>query len=296
MYPFSFTPNQQESNTVDNVDPKTMRPLETQIEYSTMRIEQVSSTPVISVDKNCNVTVELDGIIAYMDNTEVNNFTVRMPQALYETYPESITFIKTPQPHTQTKPQFDKTVEINKIIDVMRHLGVSVLEVPERNLKFVMTPNNISCETLDRPEPSDQDMLVKLFEMQSKLNDYTFKKMNICPAQIEYPTLTMKDLQTQAQNGTDNSANGDVNIWLNKYLWALMTECEEVKAELLTKWWSVKEINIPNIQKEVVDTLHFFISMAITSGFDAPSLVQAYMEKNAENFRRLDSGYAPSNS
>jgi hypothetical protein len=188
------------------------------------------------------------------------------------------------------------TIDAGKVAEFMRHVGCTVLEVPERNLKFVKTATYISCETLDRPEPSDQDMLVQLFKMQAKLNDYTFKKMHISSAHPDHCSLTMEHLQTQARVGTDNSPNGDVNIWLNKYLWALMTECEEVKEELLTKWWSVKEINIPNIQKEVVDTLHFFISMAITSGFDAPSLVQAYMEKNAENFRRLDSGYAPSNS
>lgn len=188
------------------------------------------------------------------------------------------------------------TIDANKVADVMRHIGCTVLEVPERNIKFVLTSTNMSVEEITQPkDPAPTDLLVKLFEMQAKLNDYTFKKMDISPSQCEHP-LTMNHLQTQAQRGTDNSANGDVNTWLNKYLWALMTECEEVKAELLTKWWSAKEINIHNIQTEVVDVLHFFISLALTSGFDAPSLVQAYVEKNAENFRRLDSGYAPSNS
>lgn len=188
------------------------------------------------------------------------------------------------------------TIDANKVSEFMQHIGCTVIEVPERNIKFVLTSTNMSVEEIAQSkDPTPTDMLVKLFEMQSKLNDYTFAKMDISPVQCDHP-LSMKHLQAQAQRGTDNSANGDVNTWLNKYLWALMTECEEVKEELLSKWWSAKEINIDNIQKEVVDVLHFFISLAITSGMTAQTLFNKYVEKNAVNFKRLDSGYAPENS
>lgn len=186
------------------------------------------------------------------------------------------------------------TINADKVAEFMDHLGVDTLECSKLGLRFVKTATNLCVEDMETRNKPD-DMLVKLFEMQAELNDYTFKKMDISPVQCDHP-LSMKHLQAQAQRGTDNSANGDVNTWLNKYLWALMTECEEVKEELLSKWWSSKEINIDNIQKEVVDVLHFFISLAITSGMTAQDLFTKYVEKNAVNFKRLDTGYAPENS
>lgn len=184
-------------------------------------------------------------------------------------------------------------VNANKVSEIMDQLGVDTLECSKRGFRFVKTETNLSVEIMET-QSAPNDMLVKLFEMQAKLNDYTFSKMKIC-SRNDYP-LTMKNLQTEAKVGLDNSANGDVNTWLNKYLWALMTECEEVKEELLSKWWSSKTINIDNIQKEVVDVLHFFISLAITSGMTAQDLFDKYVEKNAVNFKRLDTGYAPENS
>ncbi|PSR23781.1 MAG: dUTPase [Sulfobacillus acidophilus] len=75
--------------------------------------------------------------------------------------------------------------------------------------------------------------------------------------------------------------------WIQKEAMALMVELGEVLEESRYKWWKNPEpIERDKLHEELVDVLHFFISMCIDAGLDAQTLYEGYLAKNRENFRR----------
>lgn len=75
--------------------------------------------------------------------------------------------------------------------------------------------------------------------------------------------------------------------WIQKDVLAILSELGELLDEVNFKWWkNPKELDMPAIREEMVDILHFFISMCIRAGMDAEELFRIYMEKNEENFKR----------
>lgn len=75
--------------------------------------------------------------------------------------------------------------------------------------------------------------------------------------------------------------------WLQKEAMALMVELAEVVEETRFKWWKNTEpIDDAKLHEELVDVLHFFISLCLDAGLDADRLYQGYLAKNQENFRR----------
>lgn len=135
----------------------------------------------------------------------------------------------------------------------------------------------------------NQDKLDRLFAMQSDLNDRIFAKKDIRDA--EGGTLTMATLKAEAAR-SDLGPNTKVNEWLGKYLQAMDDESRELKEELLWKWWSKDHLDMQNIRVEIVDQLHFWISLAMTAGMDAESVFAVYMQKNAVNHQRQEGGYS----
>ncbi len=75
--------------------------------------------------------------------------------------------------------------------------------------------------------------------------------------------------------------------WIQREILAMLSELSELLDEVNFKWWkNPKEINIDNLRNELVDILHFFVSMCIKSGMDAKELFERYLLKNEENFKR----------
>ena len=75
--------------------------------------------------------------------------------------------------------------------------------------------------------------------------------------------------------------------WIQKDVLAIVAELGELLNETSFKWWkNPKEINIAALQEEIVDVLHFFISLCIHAGLNADSLFELYAAKNIENFDR----------
>lgn len=75
--------------------------------------------------------------------------------------------------------------------------------------------------------------------------------------------------------------------WLQKDVLAMVSELSEVLDEVQFKWWkNHKPIDDDALRNELVDVLHFFVSMCIRSGMDAGELYARYCEKNKENFDR----------
>ncbi|MDR3021259.1 MAG: dUTPase [Clostridiales bacterium] len=74
---------------------------------------------------------------------------------------------------------------------------------------------------------------------------------------------------------------------LQKLSMAMMVEIAELVNETNYKWWkNPKPLNLQDIREELVDILHFFVSMCHSAGLTADSLYKLYIEKNQENYDR----------
>jgi dimeric dUTPase (all-alpha-NTP-PPase superfamily) len=78
---------------------------------------------------------------------------------------------------------------------------------------------------------------------------------------------------------------------LSNYLRALSDEGRELGEEIPWKWWSKETLDIEAIRVEIVDMLHFWLSLALVSGLDAEETLRLYRLKNEVNLRRQDEGY-----
>ncbi|MBF0432850.1 MAG: dUTP diphosphatase [Fibrobacteria bacterium] len=136
------------------------------------------------------------------------------------------------------------------------------------------------------------DKLEEIIAIQSKLNDTIFQKKDI--RDRDGNVLSVEKLQQEASKETIGP-NTEVNEWLRKYLDALDDESRELREELLWKWWSKDSLNMQNIRVEIIDQLHFWISLALTAGLDAQKIYDIYMQKNTINFKRQESGYSKAN-
>jgi len=137
----------------------------------------------------------------------------------------------------------------------------------------------------------NNDMLEELFEMQSSLNDFTFQKKGIVDR--SGLDLTMRTLFFHgSQDAHKLGPNTLTNEWLQKYLLAMNMESKELQDELLVKWWSKDTLDMQNIRVEIIDQLHFWISLAITSGMDAKKVYDIYCQKNKVNIERQELEYS----
>jgi len=134
------------------------------------------------------------------------------------------------------------------------------------------------------------DKLAQIFAMQTQLNDFVFQKKDI--RDRDGKVLTMAKLIEQAQQQDGLGPNTEVNQWLGNYLTALDDESRELREELLWKWWSKDHLNMQNIRVEIVDQLHFWLSLAMTAGMDAEKVYDIYLQKNKVNIERQNSGYS----
>ena len=104
------------------------------------------------------------------------------------------------------------------------------------------------------------DKLEKIFEMQKLLDDDIAARRNL-------------DFTTEE--------------WMQQEVLAMLSELSEVLDEVNFKWWKNKKpLDTDALRGELVDILHFFVSMCIRSGMDADELFARYIEKNKENFDR----------
>ena len=75
--------------------------------------------------------------------------------------------------------------------------------------------------------------------------------------------------------------------WIQMQTLAMLSELAELIDEVNFKWWkNPKPVDGDRVKEELVDILHFFVSMCLTSGMSAQELFDRYIEKNQENFDR----------
>lgn len=112
-----------------------------------------------------------------------------------------------------------------------------------------------------------EDQLRELFRMQMALNE-----------RIGVRTKEMSEAERAK--------------WILNYCRAINQEVAELTDSVPWKWWAkYQKYDEQNVRVEIVDLLHFLISIAQVAGMSADDLFQAYCKKNEVNFKRQDSGY-----
>lgn len=79
----------------------------------------------------------------------------------------------------------------------------------------------------------------------------------------------------------------DLSTWVEKEVLAIVSELGELLQEVNFKWWkNPRPLNREAIKEEIVDILHFLVSLCLRLDIGPEELYQAYLEKNQENFAR----------
>ena len=114
------------------------------------------------------------------------------------------------------------------------------------------------------------DMLVDIFEKQKELDDFI--------------------KEVKKEQGLD--FNFDKSEWIDMMTTAMIAESIELKEESNWKWWKKpKEMDKEAIKVEMVDILHFWVSLCLKLEINPKEVYDAYIEKNEENRRRQKTGY-----
>ena len=75
--------------------------------------------------------------------------------------------------------------------------------------------------------------------------------------------------------------------WIQKQTLAMLSEMAELLNEVNFKWWkNPKPVDEHAVKEELVDILHFFVSMCLRAHMTPHELYQIYLDKNKENFDR----------
>jgi len=111
--------------------------------------------------------------------------------------------------------------------------------------------------------------------------------------QTEDTNLDKLDVIFQLQQSLDQDIVERRNLdfsreeWMQKEVLAMISELSEVLDEVNFKWWkNPKPVDDAALKGELVDVLHFFVSMCLKSGMTAEELFSLYKAKNQENFDR----------
>ena len=81
--------------------------------------------------------------------------------------------------------------------------------------------------------------------------------------------------------------------WLLQYCRAMSQEVAELTDCIPWKWWAkYQAFDLQNARVEIVDLLHFLVSLAQVAGMSAADLFTAYVKKHGVNHQRQTSGYA----
>jgi dimeric dUTPase (all-alpha-NTP-PPase superfamily) len=79
--------------------------------------------------------------------------------------------------------------------------------------------------------------------------------------------------------------------WFLNFELAMRQESAEAIDSLNWKWWKKDEEDWDNIKIELVDILHFWVSMCTIAGLSAEDVVDLYFKKNKLNHDRQNQGY-----
>ena len=114
---------------------------------------------------------------------------------------------------------------------------------------------------------SKPDKLEEIFRLQEQLN-----------TRIGVDTANMTDEQRQQ--------------WVLNYCRAMTQEVAELTDSVPWKWWAkYQKFDKQNARVEIIDLLHFLISIAQVLEMTPADFYEAYAKKHQVNLSRQDSGY-----
>lgn len=108
---------------------------------------------------------------------------------------------------------------------------------------------------------------------------------DVFKAQIELNERTVPGLYNRIE-----SENCRREWVLNMEL-AMRQEIAEFIDSFAWKWWKNGEDDINNAKVELVDILHFWVSLCTFVGMDAKEVFELYEKKNKLNHKRQEGGY-----
>lgn len=112
------------------------------------------------------------------------------------------------------------------------------------------------------------------------------------PDQLRELFRMQKSLNERIGVFTDGMNEEEKTKWILNYTRAMTQELAELTDSVPWKWWAkYQKFDEQNARVEVVDLLHFLISMAQVLGMSADDIYQAYLKKNEVNVKRQDTGY-----
>lgn len=81
--------------------------------------------------------------------------------------------------------------------------------------------------------------------------------------------------------------------WTLNLIHALTSELEEVKDQINWKWWSKqrKDVDIIELKYEIIDLMHFVLSLALLWGMDENEIYRMFVAKARENLDRQKRNY-----
>jgi dimeric dUTPase (all-alpha-NTP-PPase superfamily) len=112
------------------------------------------------------------------------------------------------------------------------------------------------------------------------------------PDQLRELFRMQKALNERIGVRTEGMSEEDKTKWLLNYCRAMSQEIAELTDSVPWKWWAkYQKFDEQNARVEVVDLIHFLISLAQVLGMSADDVFNAYIRKNEVNFKRQDTGY-----
>lgn len=112
------------------------------------------------------------------------------------------------------------------------------------------------------------------------------------PDQLRELWRMQKALNERIGVNMEGMSTEEKTRWILNYTRAMTQEIAELNDSVPWKWWAkYQKFDEQNARVEVVDLLHFLISLAQVLGMSADDVFNAYIKKNAVNFKRQESGY-----
>jgi dimeric dUTPase (all-alpha-NTP-PPase superfamily) len=101
-----------------------------------------------------------------------------------------------------------------------------------------------------------------------------------------------KELNLRVGVDTDNLDDEGRQKWLLNYCRAMNQEIAELTDSVPWKWWAkYQKFDKQNVRVEIVDMLHFLVSLAQVAELGPTEVFEAYTKKHQVNVARQDAGY-----
>ena len=112
------------------------------------------------------------------------------------------------------------------------------------------------------------------------------------PDRLDKIFRLQRELNQRIGVDTDKMTDPERQQWILNYCRAIIQEVAELTDCVPWKWWAkYQKFDRQNARVEIVDLVHFVISLAQVLGLSADDIFEAYTKKHRVNLARQDSGY-----